>query len=78
MTADEFTNAQERLARSRRQFCDRLGISRKTGDRYALGRAPIPLTVALAIAALEAGLSPAGTSDASTDDAGPEKRKKKA
>lgn len=56
MTAEEFIAAQERLGLSRRQFCIRIGIARRTGDAYALGRTPIPRPVALAIAAVEAGL----------------------
>ena len=56
MTADDFNAAAARLGLSRRRFCERLGIARRTGDAYALGRQPIPRTVALAIAALEAGL----------------------
>lgn len=61
MTADEFNEAQDRAKLSRRRFCEELGIARRTGDAYALGRQPIPKTVALAIAALDAGLPPAGT-----------------
>lgn len=60
MKSDDFNSAQARIASSRRQFCEKLGIARRTGDAYALGRAPVPLTVQLAIAALDAGLSPAG------------------
>jgi len=56
MTAEEFTAAQERLGLSRRKFCARIGIGRRTGDEYALGRSVIPRPVELAIAAVEAGL----------------------
>lgn len=56
MTAEEFNKAAERLGLSRRQFCERIGIARRSGDAYALGRTSIPRTVALAIAAVEAGL----------------------
>lgn len=58
MTAAEFIAAQERLRVSRRTFYRRLGIGLRSGTAYALGRAPVPLTVALAIAAIEAGLEP--------------------
>lgn len=68
MTAAEFNHAQEQLSRSRRQFCAALGISRRSGDAYALGRAPIPKTVALAVAAIEAGLAPAGSEEATSAD----------
>lgn len=61
MQAEEFNRYVELIAGSRRKFCDQLGISRRTGDAYALGRAPIPRTIALAIAALDAGLPPAGS-----------------
>ena len=60
MTAEEFTAAQERMGLSRRQFCTRIGISRRTGDAYALGRNTIPRPVELAIAAVEAGLDQDG------------------
>lgn len=56
MTAEEFTAAQERMGLSRRKFCARIGIGRRTGDEYALGRSAIPRVVELAIAAVEAGL----------------------
>ena len=56
MTAAEFIAAQERLRVSRRTFYRRLGIGLRSGTAYALGRAPVPLTVSLAIAAIEAGL----------------------
>lgn len=59
MTAEEFTAAQERMGLSRRQFCTRIGLSRRSGDAYALGRNAIPRTVELAIAAVEAGLDKA-------------------
>ena len=59
MTKDEFTAAQDRLGLSRREFCRRLGIAPNSAIAYALGRKSVPLTVALAIAALEAGLGPA-------------------
>jgi hypothetical protein len=56
MTADEFNAAIERLGISRRQLCERIGIARRSADAYALGRSPVPLTVDLAIRAVEAGL----------------------
>lgn len=39
----------------RRQLCERIGIARRSADAYALGRAPVPRTVELAIRAVEAG-----------------------
>lgn len=59
MTAAEFNAAQDRLKLSRREFSRRLGIAPNSATAYALGRREVPLTVALAIAALEAGLGPA-------------------
>jgi transcriptional regulator with XRE-family HTH domain len=56
MTADEFTAAIARLGISRRQLCERIGVARRSADAYALGRAPVPRTVELAIRAVEAGL----------------------
>ena len=58
MTAAEFNAAQERLGLSRREFARRLGIAPNSATAYSFGRTPVPLTVALAIAALEAGLGP--------------------
>ena len=58
MTAAEFNAAQERLGISRREFARRIGIAPNSATSYSLGRKPIPLTVALAIAAVEAGIGP--------------------
>lgn len=67
MTSDDFNAWQARLAPSRRQFCAALGISRRTGDAYALGRAPVPPVVALAISALSKGLACAEAPEAEAD-----------
>lgn len=56
MTADEFNKAIHDLGLSRRQLCERIGIARRSADAYALNRAPVPLTVKLAIRAVAAGL----------------------
>lgn len=56
MTADDFNAAIARLGLSRRKLCERIGVSRRSADGYALGRAPVPRTVDLAIRAVEAGL----------------------
>ena len=58
MTADDFTALQQRLGISRKELCQRLGIAENSGTAYAHGVRPIPLTVALACAALAAGLEP--------------------
>jgi len=57
MTAAEFTTLQARLGISRGELCRRIGIAPNSGTAYALGRKPIPLTVALACAAIEAGIT---------------------
>lgn len=56
MTAADFTALQARLGISRAEFCRRLGIAENTGTAYALGRQPIPRTVALACTALALGV----------------------
>lgn len=61
MTADEFNEWAALLGPSRRKLCEKLGIAKRSGDAYGTGKADVPMTVALAIAALEAGLSPAGS-----------------
>lgn len=60
MTPADFTDLHQRLGISRTELCRRIGIAPNSGTAYAHGRAPIPLTVALACAALEAGLRPLG------------------
>lgn len=60
MSPEEFSAYAKRLGPSRLKFCEKIGIGERTGDEYALGRRPVPLTVALAIAALNHGLEPAG------------------
>lgn len=59
MTPEEFNRWQSLLGPTRRAFCEKLGIAKRTGDAYGLGRSPVPFTVRLAIAALDAGLQPA-------------------
>lgn len=56
VTTADFNAAIARLGISRRQLCERIGIARRSADAYALGRKPIPKTVALAILAVEHGL----------------------
>jgi len=57
MTAAEFIALHQRLGISRGELCRLIGIAPNSGTAYALGRKPIPMTVALACAAVEAGLS---------------------
>lgn len=61
MTAQEFNEWAALLAPSRRQFCEMIGIARRSGDNYSTGASPVPKTVALAIAAIDRGISPAGS-----------------
>jgi transcriptional regulator with XRE-family HTH domain len=51
MTPRDFTSVHTRLGISRAELCRRIGIAPNSGTAYALGRKPIPLTVALACAA---------------------------
>ena len=57
MTASDFIALHKRLGISRAELCRRIGIATNSGTAYALGRRTIPLTVALACAAIEKGLS---------------------
>lgn len=58
MTAADFIALHQRLGISRGELCRRIGIAPNSGTAYALGRKPIPLTVALACVAVEAGIKP--------------------
>ncbi|ABN75763.1 helix-turn-helix domain-containing protein [Cereibacter sphaeroides] len=60
MTADDFNNLQASLGISRAELCRRLGLAPNTGTAYALGRKDIPLTVALACAAIALNIQPYG------------------
>jgi predicted GIY-YIG superfamily endonuclease len=55
MTAAEFIALHQRLGISRGELCRQIGIAPNSGTAYALGRKPIPLTVALACAQIEQG-----------------------
>lgn len=70
MTADDFNAAIARLGISRRKLCERIGMSRRSADGYALGRALVPRTVELAICAVEAGLDHDHRPPARRTDAG--------
>lgn len=59
MTPAAFTSARERLGMSRGAFAVALGLAPNTVTAYEKGRRPVPLTVRLAIAALQYGLPPA-------------------
>lgn len=56
MTSDEFNAAIKRLGLTKGEFARRIGISVNSTTTYAMGRAPAPRTVELAIRAVEAGL----------------------
>ncbi len=60
MTATDFKSTRKRLGLSRAAFSRALGIAPNTATAYEHGRSPIPLTVALAAAALLYGLPPVG------------------
>jgi hypothetical protein len=61
MTAADFEAAPGQLGISRAELCRRLGLALNTGTAYAKGRVSIPPYIALAIAALIAGLEPYGS-----------------
>jgi hypothetical protein len=61
MTAGEFIELHKRLGISRGALCVKIGIAPNSGTAYALGRKPIPLTVALACAAIAFNLPPYGS-----------------
>lgn len=61
MTAQDFEAVHHRLGISRAELCRRLGLSLNSGTAYAKGRAEIPPYIALACAALLAGLPPVAT-----------------
>ena len=56
MTAADFIALHKRLGISRGELCRLVGIAPNSGTAYALGRRPIPLTVALACAAVAQGI----------------------
>lgn len=58
MTGAELRRAREARGESLVAFAARLGIAEKSLRRYEAGSAPVPLTVALALAALAHGLKP--------------------
>ena len=60
MNPGDFKSTRERLGLSRAAFARAIGISPNTATAYEHGRNPIPLTVALAAAALLYGLPPVG------------------
>jgi len=61
MTPADFTDLHQRLGISRSELCRRIGIAPNSGTAYALGRKPVPLTVALACAAILFNLAPHGS-----------------
>lgn len=69
MSPEDFTGTHEGMGITRAELCRRIGIAPNSGTAYAKGRKDVPLTVALAIAAIKAGIGPdqaAGTGSAST------------
>lgn len=56
MTPDELRQLRRRLGLRQQDLADRLGLSKRAIAHYELGTRPIPLLVALACRALEAGL----------------------
>lgn len=66
MTADEFNALPDKLGISRAELARRIGIAPNSATAYAGGRKPVPLTVALACAAIAAGLGPYGSPEVSS------------
>jgi hypothetical protein len=58
MTSDDFNQLQAKLGVSRAELCRRIGIAYNTGIAYSTGTAKIPKPIALACAAVAAGLAP--------------------
>ena len=58
MKSDDFNSLQNRLGVSRAELCRLIGIAPNSGTAYAMGRKPIPYTVALACAAVALGIKP--------------------
>lgn len=58
MKADSLTAFRERLKLSQAAMAQKLGVGRRTLGQYESGERPIPLTVALACAAIAFGLPP--------------------
>jgi transcriptional regulator with XRE-family HTH domain len=59
MKPESFKASRTRLNLSRAAFARQLGIAPNTATAYEHGRSPIPVYIALAIAALLYGLPPA-------------------
>jgi len=58
MTAASLTALRKRLKLSKTAFAEKIGIGRRTLGQYEAEERPIPLTVALACAAIAFGLPP--------------------
>ena len=58
MTAADFADWRKRMGLNRLKAAEALGVSRNMPARYEAGVSPIPLTVALACAALVRGVAP--------------------
>ena len=58
MTPADLIALHKRLGISRAELCRQIGIAPNSGTAYAMGRKPIPYTVALACAAVALGVKP--------------------
>lgn len=58
MTPDQLESARALVGMNKAQFCRAIGIVRNSYQAYARGRREVPLTVALAVAAVMRGLKP--------------------
>ena len=58
MTPDDLEATRLRAGMNKAEFCRAIGIARNSYQKYATGGREIPLTVALAVAAVMRGLKP--------------------
>lgn len=62
MTADEFKTWRKGLKLTQQEAADAIGITKRSVQLYEAGTQPVSRTIALACAAIAAGLSPVGSS----------------
>lgn len=60
MTGEDFKAWRKRVGKTQQQAADAIGITKRSVQLYEADDQPVPRTVALACAAIEAGLEPIG------------------
>ncbi|OYD82513.1 helix-turn-helix transcriptional regulator [Azospirillum brasilense] len=63
MTADEFKAWRKGLGLTQQEAGDAIGITKRSVQLYEAGTQPVSRTIALACAALSAGLKPLGEAE---------------